>query len=212
MQKVGDMVQDISKQMDSVVITTEAIHKTTQKMAEELDFLVSFARNDLQDWLHREKADLAPKLLPDDDSNEETINHFADKLYGYVESHVQTADELVARETEHLQLLFGAHWERFLPETRTALVSGEVLWHRCADITVDAFDFSGVWIAFTTALEAELRRIFFTGLSQLHGRTLRRTRKVLRIPSISGLARGIAGYKIQRLCATEKRGTFPCRP
>ena len=163
MQKVGDMVQDISKQMDSVVITTEAIHKTTQKIAEELDFLVSFARNDLQDWLHREKADLAPKLLPDDDSNEETINHFVDKLCGYVESHVQTADELVARETEHLQLLFGAHWERFLPETRTALVSGEVLWHRCADITVDTFDFSGVCIAFTTALEAELRRVFFTG-------------------------------------------------
>src|SRR5699024_1892294 len=50
-----------------------------------------------------------------------------------------------------------------LATSRTSLVSAGVLWKSCASITKDNFDFSGVCISATSALESELKRVFYTG-------------------------------------------------
>lgn len=42
-------------------------------------------------------------------------------------------------------------------------MSAGVLWKSCASITKDNFDFSGVCISATSALESELKRVFYTG-------------------------------------------------
>lgn len=38
-----------------------------------------------------------------------------------------------------------------------------MLWQGCAGVTMPDFDYSGICISVTTALEAELRRVFFDG-------------------------------------------------
>lgn len=61
-------------------------------------------------------------------------------------------------------MLFGERWEHLLPSSQTSLVSAGALLKRCADINTPDFDFSGICICATAALEAELKRIFFDGL------------------------------------------------
>lgn len=75
-------------------------------------------------------------------------------------------DDIVEQETKHLQSLFGDAWTRLLPTSRTSLISAGVLWKSCSGITKEHFDFSGVCISATSALEAELKRVFYTGFQK----------------------------------------------
>lgn len=61
-------------------------------------------------------------------------------------------------------MLFGERWKYLLPSSQISLVSAGALLKRCADINTPDFDFSGICICATAALEAELKRVFFDGL------------------------------------------------
>ena len=61
-------------------------------------------------------------------------------------------------------MLFGERWNCLLASSQTSLVSAGALLKRCADINTPDFDFSGICICATAALEAELKRVFFDGL------------------------------------------------
>lgn len=68
-----------------------------------------------------------------------------------------------ARET--LQLHFGDIWDKLLEDTRKSLVSSWTMWEQCKNYKDGSFDFSGIIICATGALENELKRIMFYGLT-----------------------------------------------
>ena len=68
----------------------------------------------------------------------------------------------VQEEENHLQNVFSDKWSRLLPSTQSSLISASVLWNLCANISVAGFDYSGIIIAATSALESELKRVFYT--------------------------------------------------
>ena len=51
-----------------------------------------------------------------------------------------------------------------MASSQSSLISAGVLLRQCSDITAPDFDWSGVCICATAALEAELKRVFFDGL------------------------------------------------
>ncbi|MGN0292929.1 MAG: hypothetical protein ACI4D3_02865 [Lachnospiraceae bacterium] len=135
------------------------IKAAVSDMQNTLNRLVCFAENDLQTWLRREKQKL-------ESDSEQTTAAFIAKSDQYINSQVRGADCLVQEETANLQCVFGALWDKFLPATQTSLISAGVLWKLCADINKKGFDFSGIIIAATSALESELKRVFYTGFQE----------------------------------------------
>lgn len=77
---------------------------------------------------------------------------------------MESSDDLVKKEQTYMKGLFGKTWDRLLPDSRSCLISAGVLWKKCADIKAEDFDYSGICISATSALEYELRRVFYEGL------------------------------------------------
>ncbi|MCD7749367.1 MAG: leucine-rich repeat domain-containing protein [Oscillospiraceae bacterium] len=115
--------------------------------------MVRFAESDLQNWLANQRPGV------DDD---ERIEQFAQKTTKYINRNIQASDRDVEDETAHLQSIFGGTWDRLLPATQSSLISAGVLWNLCAKISTERFDYSGIVIASTSALESELKRWFYT--------------------------------------------------
>ena len=86
-------------------------------------------------------------------------------MANYLSIHIHGSDTLIQKETANLQSIFGIIWDRLLPTTQTSLVSAGVLWSYCEDIG-NNFDYSGVCISATSALESELKRVFYTGFQE----------------------------------------------
>ena len=114
---------------------------------------VHFIENDLQTWI----ASNRPKV-----DDETLIEQFAHQATDYINTHVQGSNQMVQEEKSHLQNIFGNTWNKLLPTTQSSLISAGVLWSLCANISMADFDYSGVVIAATSALESELKRVFFT--------------------------------------------------
>ena len=155
-------VQLIADNQLNMQETIHEISSRTQQMENQLKQVIFFAKNDLQKWLQKEKEDIAPFIQ---NNNEEAIASFADKLANYLSIHIHGSDTLIQKETANLQSIFGIIWDRLLPTTQTSLVSAGVLWSYCADIG-NNFDYSGVCISATSALESELKRVFYTGFQE----------------------------------------------
>lgn len=74
-----------------------------------------------------------------------------------------SADATGMQEAEkELQEVFGESiWNRLLSNSRISLCSAHLMWKRCNDLgNRDNFDFSGICILATSALENEIKRIF----------------------------------------------------
>lgn len=106
--------------------------------------------------------------LPDDE-----ISAFVEKLSEYINQNTGFSEVLFAEETKHLSLLFGQAWDSLLPTSKTSLISAGVLWKSCAKIGDDKeFDFSGICISATSALESELKRYFYIGFQEYLKKTM----------------------------------------
>lgn len=129
------------------------IKKTGDDTNRKVTSLVHFVETDLQIWIAKNR------LMIDD---ENLIEQFAHRAIDYINMHVQASNQKVQEEKVHLRSIFGNTWNRLLPTTQTSLVSAGVLWNLCVDISVEGFDYSGIIIAATSALESELKRVFYT--------------------------------------------------
>lgn len=161
-----DKISALSLQMNQMGETlSEGIHGLTEKtdyLVNQVDLLVSFADNELKTFLEKERK----KLREADDAHpEEKVEEFISHTASYIDERIRiSGDEIVRIEKKGLQTLFGERWDKLLPTSQTSLVSAGALLKRCADISTPDFDFSGICICATAALEAELRRAFFDGL------------------------------------------------
>ena len=135
------------------------INTSTARMEHKLDRVLDFIENDLNSVIATAKK----KVKETTGDEEPVIADFIETTSAYINNAMVSPDALIEQETKQLQLLFGKSWERLLPTSKTSLVSAGVLWKSCASITKDNFDFSGVCISATSALEAELKRVFYTG-------------------------------------------------
>lgn len=150
--------------LNAIKKDTEKIKYSTQRMEEQLNKLVQFMEGDLQIWLSTEKQKLA---VSSNAANEEQIvSSFIDASASYINRNIQSSNKVIQQEADYLKSIFGNTWNRLLATTQVSLISAHALWKYCANIATESFDFSGVCISATSALEAELKRVFYTGFQE----------------------------------------------
>lgn len=148
------MILDELHKLKEMMAVNNQIAKDTNITVKSL---VHFVETDMQTWIstNRPRTD-------DDALDDALVEQFAHKAMDYINAHVQGSNQKVQEEENHLQNVFGNTWKRLLPSTQTSLISAGVLWNLCANISVAGFDYSGIIIAATSALESELKRVFYT--------------------------------------------------
>lgn len=153
--QVDQMTEDFSERFSG-------LSQKTDYLIKQVDQLVSFTNNELKSYLENERCKLQNSSLPDQDKQ---VGAFIEHTSSYIDEKVAlSGDEIIKMEREGLSMLFGERWNCLLTSSRTSLVSAGALLKRCADINTPDFDFSGICICATAALEAELKRVFFDGL------------------------------------------------
>ena len=163
---VGEKLTALSSQMDQMEETFSErltdLSEKTDYLVKQVNHLVSFTDTELKAFLESERR----KIKEAGDTHpEEQVGEFINHTAAYIDERVGlSGDEIVKKEREGLQMLFGERWKYLLPSSQISLVSAGALLTRCADINTPDFDFSGICICATAALEAELKRVFFDGL------------------------------------------------
>lgn len=138
------------------------LSKKTDHLEKQVDLLVSFTENELKSFLEEERKKLEEAKTPGEE--DEAIGEIVHNAACFIDEKVwHSGDEIIQKEREGLQMLFGKHWNYLLPSSQKQLISAGTLLKKCGDISMD-FDYSGICICATAALEAELKRIFFDGL------------------------------------------------
>lgn len=98
-----------------------------------------------------------------DEEREMLISSFITNISNYINENLKVSNMAIENERQHLQNIFGTGWSKLQPSSQTSLISAGVLWKSCEDITNQNFDFSGICISATSALESELKKWFFNG-------------------------------------------------
>ncbi|KIR01316.1 hypothetical protein P261_00130 [Lachnospiraceae bacterium TWA4] len=145
-------------------LSANDLRKDIDYLKTQIDYLVQFVKDDLKTYLMDEKKKL--KTYPTNSYKDDDIavGKFVQETSTYIGNRMSVGSQLAVREREYLRGLFGNEWNHLMPNSQTSLISAGILWKSSADIQIEAFDFSGICICATSALEAELRRIFFDGL------------------------------------------------
>lgn len=158
----GSLEQIISNQQQ-IKADLKVIDGRTIQIQNQLSQIIRFAENDLQKWLQHEKCRFENSIDSDD---EERISQSISRSNDYINLQLKSVDRLVDEKAEELRKLFGTVWDKLLLMTQASLISAGVLWESCAGITKDDFDYSGICISSTSALECELRRWFYVGYQE----------------------------------------------
>lgn len=133
------------------------------EMVVQMKKALRFVKGDLQAWLKKEKERFDSDTQTCD---EDAIAASVSKSNDYIQQQVSGATQLIDDETKRLRIAFGSTWEKLLPSTQTSLISAGVLWASCAGIEDQNFDYSGICITTTCALEAAIKSVFFTGFQK----------------------------------------------
>lgn len=135
------------------------IQGRTVRIEDKLDGIIEYIETDLSSVISSARKKV--QSCPEDD--EAAVADFIESTSTYINQTMASTDALVEQETEQLKSLFGKSWDLLLPVSKASLISAGVLWKSCARITKPGFDFSGVCISATSALEMELKHIFYSG-------------------------------------------------
>lgn len=149
---------------NQLLANQKRILKDTGDIKEKLDAIDQFVRNELTDFIARERSVLVRKIEESRESIEEHIEHFRQSVLEKLVKEVKSSDDLFREHEKRLAAIFGENWknEDRMPENaKNALVSASVMWDKCVDIRVQGFDYSGVCILATAALELITKNIFF---------------------------------------------------
>ena len=155
----------LSRGVATVEQKVDRIDTRTQALQLALDALSQTIDSEVVSQLRTAKETLAAQLATAPAAEQDALT---DAMCRAMNDAINAAmahasDAIVRQEEAHLARLFGDNWLKLLPLSRASIVSASVLWQGCAGITMADFDYSGICISVTTALEAELRRVFFDG-------------------------------------------------
>lgn len=149
-------------QADKMKASISDLSRKTDYLVKQVDYIVSFTNKELQSFLDEERKKLKKY---ENDNPEAQVGEFITNTAVFIDEKVGlSGDDIIQKEREGLSMLFGERWQYLLSSSQTSLVSAGALLKRCADINTPDFDFSGICICATAALEAELKRVFFDGL------------------------------------------------
>lgn len=158
----ADEIGRLSIQMEEHDKKLAAASETLKGIEQKVDTLVKFVRTDLRSYIDGEKAKL--NRNKDVGDKETGVSAFTQDVSAHIGGKIsKSGDEIVNQEREGLELLFGEKWNYLMKTSQTSLVSAGVLLKRCSGINTPDFDFSGICICATAALEAELKRVFCEG-------------------------------------------------
>ena len=148
LKKHGDAIKDISDGVELI--------------SKDVGYIANFVRTELSDFIKKEKTVFNQAQNRNSD---EAIGSFVKNTSEHIDQKLASMDnDDIDKERQKLSDLFGDKWQYIMKTSQTSLVSSAVLLHRCSNIITPDFDWSGVCICCTAALEAELRRVFFDGL------------------------------------------------
>ena len=152
------------KSFDQLVKNDQTIIEISEKNRQDLKYLVDFIQNELPAQIQElRKEFLKSNQGLDEESSDQLIREFIQKVTDSIEKRTLLNNVLVKRETLRLQNLLGEIWPSLMESTRNALISAAVLWESSQNICSDSFDYSGICICTVSALEGEAGRLFFHG-------------------------------------------------
>lgn len=121
----------------------------------DVGFIADFIRTELSSFLEREKTIFNQSQGKNDDGS---IGAFVKKTSEHIDQKLENSGDYdIDLERKKFAALFGDKWQYVMKTSQTSLISSAVLLNRCSDITAPDFDWSGVCICCTAALEAELK-------------------------------------------------------
>lgn len=154
------------QRLENIDVVIKDLQEKTDEILNNTRYLTNFANHELKDFLAKERAKLNAAKI-NEEGKDIAIGQFIQQSSVYIERKVNTAMDKMHNEEVRLSILLGSAWAAMMPTTRTSLISAGVLWESCLDLEdAENFDYSGICICTTAALEAELRRVFFDGLIQ----------------------------------------------
>lgn len=162
-EKAEDSLGVLSYAMESIDEKLDEVNERAKDVQVELRNLSTFVKEDLTRFIKEQKEQLSQQIQDDFEKKELQITEVCHCISGYINDNaILCSKTLLEREKKYLKSVFGEAWDRLENESRTSLISAGVLWKMCVGIEGD-FDYSGICISATTALESELKKYFFTG-------------------------------------------------
>ena len=175
--KIDNKVEKLNTKLDKVVAETKQIHAyienqlkadidtLKQNLSSEMNIL-----DEINQKLSSQNNKYDPQIINAINAVDVKISDAFDKCAKQINKDLTFAgqnisDTIIDNCKKHLEELFGKSLYKSLQEyTRASLVSAECLWESCKNINENSvFDYSGVCISASSALENELKRIFFDG-------------------------------------------------
>lgn len=160
-------VQNMGHDVQNIGSDVQEINMRTQRMQEQLLQLTAFVKSELPDMIKESRIEFRRliKEKTDEDDRDIIISDFISAVSAHIDNSIRTssASTLVENERDYLKSLFGSGWNKLLADSQISLISAGVLWKSCSDIADVDFDYSGICISATSALESELKRYFFVG-------------------------------------------------
>ena len=161
-EKIQRDAEEHGRELKQQGETLKKMSDDVASVRKDVGFIADFIRTELSSFLKREKELFNQSQGKDDD---DSIGAFVKKTSGHIDQKLANAgDNDIDQERKKFAALFGDKWQYVMKTSQTSLISSAVLLSRCSDITAPDFDWSGVCICCTAALEAELKRVFFDGL------------------------------------------------
>lgn len=165
LQNLETKVHTIGEQAEKIEVDVGHIKKDAGQIKEDVRGLVlsSCVRDNLVASIRKDMADLYTSMegIANPLEKERKFSARLVTISEGINTQINASQELVRDEQKHLKALFGKGWGKLLPISQTSLISAGVLWKSCADIEEESFDFSGICISVTSALEAEIKKYFF---------------------------------------------------
>lgn len=169
-KKIQHGFDKTNSKIDKLDANISALHDNIEKLNNNIIKLKDFIDNEVMIRFFQTKAELVQELKEytnDIEEREMKIAQFIASQIKEINNSVLTNKDIVEEEERYLIGLFGEKtWNGLKNETRASLKSARVLWRACSDIQDENFDYSGICISLTAALEVELKRVLYFGLQR----------------------------------------------
>ena len=171
MSNVDSIMSDVGSIRSHITTTGDDTHR---KVVEILDItketnvnvksLTDYIKNELPSKIASLRAVFGVDTISESElteADEKKIGEFCKTVRAVIEKQFDEKNDLIRQSRKNLSNRFGNVWGRLCQETQNSLVSSMTLWKAYKNIDDANFDFSGICILATSALENELRKIFF---------------------------------------------------
>ena len=159
--QIGSMMNSMESRLTARM---DEISDITKETNDNVKSLTDYIKNELPKKIASLRTEFGVDTLSETElteADEKKIGEFCKTVRAAIEKQFDEKNDLIRQSRKDLSNRFGNVWNRLCQETQNSLVSGMTLWKAYKNIDDPNFDFSGICILATSALENELRKIFF---------------------------------------------------